>query len=198
MKKLFTLTLLLFFIGLSAKAQIFTIGPKLGISNTTLSLKDNVAAYEAGEAKYSYHGGIFARVKITGFYVQPEIYFNSVKGEYTDASEPSDVKTLEFNQNKIDMPILVGWKMGPFRINAGPVASFNLDEVDASSANTSNAVSEYKSAVFAYQAGIGLDISKLIVDLRYEGNLSNQAIIGNNEGNVRVNQVMLSVGLKLL
>jgi len=197
MKKLFTLTLLLFFIGLSAEAQIFTIGPKLGISNTTLSLKENAEKYQSGEAKYSYHAGVFARIKITGFYIQPEAYFNSVNGEYTDATDPNDVKTLEFNQNKIDMPILFGWKMGPLRINAGPVASFNLnDEVDTSSPNS--AVSEYKNAVFAYQAGIGVDISKLIIDLRYEGNLSNQAVLGNDEGGVRVNQVMLSVGLKLL
>lgn len=194
MKRILTLTALLFFIGMSAKAQIFTVGPKLGISNTTLSLKDNVDAYQAGDSKYSYHGGVFARIKITGFYIQPEAYFNSVNGEYTDATDPNDVKTLEFNQNKIDMPILFGWKMGPFRVNAGPVASFNLgDEIDFD-----DSVSEYKSAVFAYQAGIGLDISKLIVDLRYEGNLSNQAILGNDEGKVRVNQIMLSVGLKLL
>ena len=56
----------------------------------------------------------------------------------------------------------------------------------------------YKNAVFAYQAGLGLDISKLTVDLRYEGNFSNQATLGNNEGEVRINQVMLSLGLKLL
>jgi len=144
MKKLFTLTLLLFFIGLSAEAQIFTIGPKLGISNTTLSLKENAEKYQSGESKYSYHGGVFARIKITGFYIQPEAYFNSVNGEYTDATDPNDIKTLEFNQNKIDMPILFGWKMGPLRINAGPVASFNLDdEVDTSSTNS--AVSECKT-----------------------------------------------------
>lgn len=197
MKKLFTLTLLLFFIGLNAEAQIFTIGPKFGVSNTTLSIKDNVGEYESGEAKYSYHGGLFARVKITGFYIQPEIYFNSVNGEYVDPNRAPDDQKVEFNRNKIDMPILFGWKMGPLRINAGPVASFNLnDEVDTSSPNS--AVSEYKNAVFAYQAGIGVDISKLIIDLRYEGNLSNQAVLGNDEGGVRVNQVMLSVGLKLL
>lgn len=194
MKRILTLTALLFFVGMTTKAQIFTIGPKLGISNTTLSLQDNIDAYQAGDAKYSYHGGVFARIKITGFYIQPEAYFNSVNGEYTDATDPNDIKTLEFDQRKIDMPILFGWKMGPFRINAGPVASFNLgDEIDFD-----NSVSEYKSAVFAYQAGIGLDISKLIVDLRYEGNLSDQAILGNGDGQVRVNQIMLSVGLKLL
>lgn len=196
MKRILTLTALLFFIGVTAKAQIFTVGPKLGVSNTTLSIKDNVATYESGEAKYSYHAGLFARVKITGFYIQPEIYFNSVNGEYinADPNQPVNEQRVEFDQRKIDMPVLFGWKMGPFRINAGPVASFNIgDEVDFD-----DSVSEYKNAVFAYQAGIGLDISKLIVDLRYEGNLSNQAILGDDEAKVRVNQIMLSVGLKLL
>ncbi|SMG08445.1 Outer membrane protein beta-barrel domain-containing protein [Marivirga sericea] len=198
MKKLFTLTALLFFIGSVAKAQIFTIGPKFGVSNTTLSIKDNVGEYKSGDAKFSYHGGIFARIKITGFYVQPEIYFNSVRGEYINPNPnlPVQDQTIEFNRNKIDLPILVGWKMGPLRINAGPVASFNLDNEIPN--NTNSAVSEYKSSVFAYQAGIGVDISKIIIDLRYEGNLSNQATLGNDEGNVRVNQIMLSVGLKLL
>jgi hypothetical protein len=196
MKKIFTLLGLLFFIGTTAEAQIFTIGPKFGISNTTVSLKDNVSDYESGDAKYSYHGGVFARVKITGFYIQPEIYFNSVRGEYInpDQNIPISEQTIEFNQNKIDIPVLFGWKMGPFRINAGPVASFNLDD----ELDFDNSISAYRSAVFAYQAGIGLDISKLIVDLRYEGNLSNQAVLGNDEGKVRINQIMLSVGLKLL
>jgi len=198
MKKIFTLFAILFFIGTVSEAQIFTIGPKFGVSNTTLSIKDNVGEYESGDAKYSYHGGVFARIKITGFYIQPEIYFNSVRGEYIDPdpNKPVSEQTIEFNRNKIDMPILIGWKMGPLRINAGPVASFNLDNEIPNNSNT--AVSEYKNSVFAYQAGIGVDISKLIIDLRYEGNLSNQAVLGTDEGNVRVNQILLSVGLKLL
>ncbi|WP_296623376.1 porin family protein [Marivirga sp.] len=196
MKKLFTLTLLLFFIGLSAEAQIFTIGPKFGISNTTLSISENTENYKSGDTRYSYHGGLFARVKITGFYIQPELYFNAVRGEYIDAdpNKPISEQSVKFDQNKIDMPVLFGWKMGPFRINAGPVASFNLDDLE----DFDNAsVNEYKSAVFAYQAGIGLDVSKLIIDLRYEGNLSKQAVLGSNT-DVKVNQIMLSLGYKLL
>lgn len=194
MKKILTLTALLFFIGVAAQAQIFTIGPKLGISNTTLSVKDNVDNYKAGDSKFSYHAGLFARLKIATFYIQPELYFNSVNGEYTDATNPNDIKTLKFNQNKIDLPVLFGFKMGPLRLNAGPVASFSMNDLedykDAS-------VEEYKSAVFAYQAGIGVDISKLTLDLRYEGNLSKQAVLGD-KGDVKINQIMLSVGLKLL
>lgn len=196
MKKLFALFTLLFFIGVTAKAQLFTIGPKAGISSTTLSIEENADNYESGAAQFSYHAGIFARVKIAGFYVQPELYFNSVNGEYInpDPTIPVSEQTVKFDQNKIDMPVLFGWKFGPVRVNAGPVASFNLKDLeDMDDAN----VEDYKSAVFAYQAGVGLDISKLIIDLRYEGNLSKQAVLGQ-DGDVKVNQIMLSVGYKLL
>ncbi|WMN07035.1 porin family protein [Marivirga arenosa] len=193
MKKILLLSAL-FFTGITvSNAQIFTIGPKVGISNTNLSIEENVGQYEAGDARYSYHAGVFARIKITGFYIQPEAYFNSVRGEYLDPNRPVS-QPVSFNQNKIDMPVLFGWKFGPVRINAGPVASFNLDDLEDFE---DAAVEDYKSAVFAYQAGVGLDISKLIVDLRYEGNLSNQATLGA-DGNVKVNQIMLSVGYKLL
>ncbi|WKK78291.2 porin family protein [Marivirga salinae] len=193
MKKLFTLTALLFFIGISAKAQIFTIGPKIGVSSTTLSIKENADNYESGDARLSYHAGIFTRVKIAGFYIQPELYFNAVRGQYIDPNRPVS-EPVEFNQNKIDMPVLFGWKLGPVRINAGPVASFNLKNLeDFEDAD----VEDYKTAVFAYQAGIGVDISKLIIDLKYEGNLSNQAVLGQ-DADVKVNQLMLSVGYKLL
>ncbi len=192
-QKLLTTIVFVLLFGYVAEAQIFTIGPKAGISNTNISLKENKDRFEEGDAKYSYHVGAFARINILGFFIQPEAYFNSVHGEYIDSSTGTD-QTIELNQNKIDIPVLLGYKLGPVRINIGPVASFNLDtEVD-----NDEPVNQYKSAVFAYQAGIGVDISKLTLDLRYEGNLSNQATLENDEGNVRINQVMLSLGLKLI
>jgi len=188
---LFICSAILFF-AVSANAQIFTIGPKVGISNTNMRLGDAVDEYESGDAQYSYHAGLFARINIAGFYVQPELYFNSVQGEYISASNPDE--TFEFNRNKVDLPILVGYKLGPIRLNAGPVASFNTNtEVDEN-----EPVDQYKSAIFAYQVGAGIDISKITIDLRYEGNFSDQGAIGDSDGEFRVNQIMLSLGLKLL
>lgn len=195
MKKKLLMTTALILIGaVMVQAQIFTIGPKAGISSTRVNLKDHADRFDEGDASYSYHIGAFARINILGFYVQPEAYFNSVQGEYISRNTVGGGdETIELNQNKIDVPILFGYKIGPLRLNLGPVASFNLDsEIDGSAP-----VDEYKNAVFAYQAGVGLDISKLTVDLRYEGNFSNQATLGNDEGDVRINQVMLSLGLKL-
>ena len=111
------------FFAVTSNAQIFTIGPKVGVSNTSMKLSDAVNEYESGDAKYSYHAGAFARITIASFYVQPELYFNSVKGEYV--STDGSGQTYEFNKNKVDLPVLFGWKLGPLRLNAGPVASFN-------------------------------------------------------------------------
>ncbi|MBK6266023.1 PorT family protein [Marivirga sp. S37H4] len=193
-QKLLTTIVFIFLFGSIAEAQVFTIGPKVGISSTQVSLKDHADRFEEGDANYSYQVGAFARINILGFFVQPEAYFNSVQGEYVSRNNLGNKETVTLNQNKIDVPILFGYKLGPLRLNIGPVASFNMDsEVDKD-----DAVNEYKNAVFAYQAGIGVDISKLTLDLRYEGNFSDQATLGDDEGKVRINQVMLSLGLKLL
>jgi len=178
------------FFAVTSNAQIFTIGPKVGVSSTSMKLGDAVDEYESGDAKYSYHAGAFARITIASFYVQPELYFNSVKGEYVSTNGSG--QTYEFNKNKVDLPVLFGWKLGPLRLNAGPVASFNTNtDIDGN-----QPVEQYKSAIFAYQAGVGLDISKITLDLRYEGNFSDQGSVGNGE--FKVNQLLFSLGFKLL
>ncbi len=189
-KLLFICSATLFFAA-SASAQIFTIGPKIGISSSSMRIDDAVNEYEAGDAKYSYHAGAFARITLTSFYIQPEIYFNSVKGEYVSTT---DDNTYEFERNKVDVPVLFGFKAGPIRLNAGPVASFNT----STDVDNNQPIDQYKTAIFAYQVGVGLDVSKLTVDLRYEGNFSNQGTIGSENAEFRVNQIMLSLGFKLI
>jgi opacity protein-like surface antigen len=189
-----TAIILLLLVGYNAQAQIFTIGPKVGISSTTVKLKDQSAEFSSGDAAYSYQIGAFARINLLGFYIQPEAYFNSVQGEYVSQGSLGD-QTIKLNQNKIDIPVLFGFKLGPLRLNAGPVASFNL----SSETDNDDFTNQYKDAIFAYQAGIGVDISNLTLDLRYEGNFTDQGSLGSTDnGKIRINQLMLSVGLKLL
>ncbi len=191
-----TAIILLLLVGYNAQAQIFTIGPKVGLSSTTVKLRDQTALYSEGDANYSYQIGAFARINILGFHIQPEAYFNSVQGEYVSRSSiAGGDQTIQLNQNKIDIPVLFGFKLGPLRVNAGPVASFNL----SSETNNDDFTNQYKDAIFAYQAGVGVDISNLTLDLRYEGNFTDQGTLGNdNDGKIKINQLMLSVGLKLL
>ena len=191
MKKLIlSLVVVLFAMSYEATAQVFTIGPKLGISSTNINPSESASNFAAGDTKVSYHLGAFARLKVAAIYIQPEIYFNSVNAVYIDNNTNEEYK---FEKNKVDIPVLVGFKAGPLRINAGPVASINTNtDID------NNAVNEYKSAIFAYQAGVGLDISKLTLDVRYQGNLNDQGTFNNGNGSFKVNQILFSLGLKLL
>jgi hypothetical protein len=125
------------------------------------------------DANYGFHAGAWARLKIGGFYVQPELLFNSSTVEYKVGklySALDSVKTETFR--KLDIPIMLGTRLGSFRINAGPVAHIHLNS--SSDLTTSYGISEsFKSSTWGYQAGIGFDAARVGIDLRYEGNFTN-------------------------
>jgi hypothetical protein len=84
---------------------------------------------------------------------------------------------VSFSQKSIDVPLLVGLKLGIIRIAAGPVASYSF----SADATADNALKSYFSGSakeitnrsnFSYQAGIGLDILSLSLDFRYQGAIS--------------------------
>nr|WKN36779.1 porin family protein [Tunicatimonas sp. TK19036] len=160
-------------LALSSYGQLVTFGPKIGISHSSLTEED-AQEIAAGDASVGFHAGLFARVSVLGFYVQPEALFTSSGGQirYTDPqSNLTEVKDMTYN--KIDVPIMLGFKIGPlFRVNAGPSFSMLLN-ADAREDGTVDEVKDnYKDATVGFQAGIGMDISKVTFDLRYENNLS--------------------------
>jgi len=155
--------------------QLATLGPKIGINHSTLTEKD-AQAVAGGEASVGFHAGLFARFSVLGFYIQPEAMFTSSGGEIVINSDDinanvDQVKSMRYN--KIDVPIMLGVKIGPLlRLNAGPSFSFLLNS-DIRDGNAQQEIEEnYSDATVGFQAGIGIDISKLNFDLRYENNLS--------------------------
>ena len=179
--------------------------PKVGISTTNIKV-DEADRVKSGDSKVGFHLGLFARFG-DAFYVQPEVLFTSAGGKIriSDNAGQNYNQVTELKYNRLDVPVLIGVKLGDFfRINAGPMFSLILSQ-DAR--NVENTVSEVKSdannAVIGYQAGIGADVGNLIFGLRYEGNLSK---LGENieianqsfPTDMRNNQILLSVGFKLL
>ncbi|MDF9797711.1 hypothetical protein OKW21_002974 [Catalinimonas alkaloidigena] len=161
----------------SSYAQLFTMGPKIGISSSKISV-DDAEAIASGDAAVGFHAGAFARISILGFYVQPEALFTSAKGNIViddDNLENNAESIQELTYNKLDVPVMLGFKIGPLiRLNAGPTFSFILgDDIrnDAGAA-IDQVEQDYNSANVGYQVGVGLDISKIIIDLKYENNLS--------------------------
>lgn len=183
-------------------------GVKFGASTNNLAIDQNITTNsgqllleKAKDASYGFHGGLFVRLSLLGIYIQPEILFATAENKIsiTDIGQTTaEIRSQKFN--KLDIPVLLGFKLGPLRINGGPAATIMLSS-PKELFDTQNYESLYKSATFGYQAGIGVDIlKKLTLDLRYEGNLNqfgNELTIGSETFALdqRSSAISLSLGL---
>jgi hypothetical protein len=204
MKKLI-LSFLVVLISMGSYAQeIFTIGPKVGISQSYMKVDKTIndVKYKTGDARVGFQVGAFARLKLSSFYIQPELLFSSVGGTI-NLNDPAQ-EDIKVNYNRIDVPVLVGLKASAFRVNVGPVATFNIDSKNKSANEVGDEIkNRYKTATLGVQAGVGLDISKFIFDLKYETGLASMCKSINVAGtsysfDQRAQQIILSVGYKIL
>ena len=176
----------------------FNFGPKVGLSSSKLdftSKSGNDGSISPGESTVGFHAGVFARVNLGGLYIQPEALFTQSGGEIRLDGFAEDIREVQFN--KLDIPVMVGMKFARIlRLQAGPSLSFLLDaELDGLDQSIK---SGYENATLGYQAGVGVDLWNLIIDLKYEGNLSKfgDEIFGFVTDQ-RNNQWIVSVGFKL-
>lgn len=191
MRKLSVLILIALFTAVStANAQFLKLGLKAGVTSSNVKFNkttlDQVSTssgakdflIKQGDANMGYQFGLYARIKALGIFVQPELLFSHSSSDvilYNKTDDKLYTETQKFN--KIDIPVIVGWKIGPARLGLGPVASFNLSQSDGLKDKLNQLATEtidnkFSKATFGYQVGVGLDILKLSLDVRYEGNLS--------------------------
>jgi hypothetical protein len=190
MKKLLVTLFCLAFIG-SIQAQDFSIGPKVGVSQGNVRVDGNDFSTSGG--RMGYHIGGFIRMGGNMFFIQPEVLYTNTGGEIEERTGTGTV-TYEASFNRVDVPVMLGLRFAEFfRIQAGPVASFLL-----SSDLEGNPDVNFNSTTIGYQAGIGLDIANLIIDLKYEGPLGNTADrIAGFDTDLRQNQIILSLGFRI-
>jgi len=172
MKKTLLTIICLAAVGTAAQAQLFKAGIKAGANYAKLAPKENLFA---SDNKAGYQAGLWARVSAFGFLVQPEAYFTGKNSEVTLGSTPGSVKF-----SNVDVPIMLGKRfgIGPIgaRVQVGPLFSFVVDKkntFDPKAVQLGDIVTDYKDNVQAIVGGVGVDISKLTVDLRYEHGLGN-------------------------
>ncbi len=115
--------------------------------------------------------GLWVRAKVLGFFIQGEALYNTRGGKITT---PANIFTAtpsyetKVTTSYIDVPVLVGKSFFSLvRVNVGPNFQFLLNDVQKGSLE-----SNYNSFVLGYQAGIGVDIKKIGIDLRYDSNIS--------------------------
>ena len=203
MKKISLVSCMILSISISAMAQLpsFTFGIKGGVNYSKLTTKDDLTEENSIAG---YQVGVFTRVGGLGLYLQPEMYIGSKGNDFikinTGSSSVAASGKVRFTT--LDVPVLIGTKIGPGKLNlrfmTGPVISFVLNEkttFDSAYQNVTD-FDNYKKQNWAYQAGAGVDVGNLTVDLRYEAGLSN--ISKSSEYNQKQNLFHLSLGLKLL
>lgn len=177
----------------------FTLGPRVGLSSSSVDFDPFTVGGESvssGTATAGFHAGVFSRITLGFLYIQPEALFTQSGGEIELSDNGvSDIREIEFN--KLDFPVMVGTKfLKLFRVQAGPTLSMLLD-ADVKGIEE-DIKSGYEDATIGYQAGIGIDLWNLVIDVKYEGNLSTfgDELFGfpTDQHN---NQWIASVGIKL-
>ncbi|MEL6141854.1 MAG: outer membrane beta-barrel protein [Bacteroidota bacterium] len=172
------LLLVLSFSGLSAQ---FQFGIKAGLATSSLEgeqlrltgegLEDIMLALE--EADYGIQAGIFMRLFLGDkLFLQPEFTFNTMEANFR-LDDPDQDEAFIFSEryNNIDVPLLIGYKLGPLNLQAGPVGHFFFE-------NTSDIITQegwdqaFETFNIGYALGGALDIGPLTIDVRYDGNFS--------------------------
>ncbi len=180
MKKLILILVASFCLAQVADAQFFKWGLKggLGFSSVKISditdITDGSDVYDlvTGESVMGYHLGVQTRIKIAMVYVQPELYWNTGGGTVKQVVDGGATELLNVKFNRIDIPVMAGVKLGPVRLNLGPMASIVVGE-DSDLTLLHPDLELYKNSMtWAWQGGIGVDFWKLSLDIRYEGPLS--------------------------
>ncbi len=205
-KVLLLSVLLCGFIALPAEAQL-KFGIRGGVNSANFSMKEfahtDYKIDYASSTEVGFHFGAIGQLKIVNFVVQPELLFSTAKMDVllTDLNPGDPDYTPESDVvkfNKLDVPIIAGFKLGPVKLQAGPVATVMLNS--KSDLLEKNGIEQaYKGATFGYQAGVGLELSSLLLDVKYEGSLSkfgDGVTIGGQDFafDQRMSQWILSLG----
>jgi len=196
MKKLIISTALLAVFGLTTYAQNGTgFGIKGGLNyNGNGDYFESIgAAAEQPDKNIGYHLGFFGKFG-DKIYVRPELVYTSTKSDYDNGT---------FKMKKLDAPVLVGLRFfSLFNVFAGPSFQYILD----TKFNDINIKDVKNDITVGLNFGIGVEINKIGIDLRYERGFNNNeaTFIDNNLGgsvisylDTRPEQLILSLSVKL-
>ena len=170
---------LFIFVCQSAQAQIFSFGIKGGLSSQTKKPQDIIigsgdTTFNLGvdKLKFGTQFGAYFRFGNKIFF-QPEVIFNSSKTDYRIGE--TSVKDVIKNEKYqfLDVPLLVGFKLGPIRVQGGPVGHYFLNSTSELT-DIKGYKARFKQMTWGYQTGLNIGFGRFSIDARYEGNFSKQ------------------------
>lgn len=174
---LYLLLWCLLFLPMQSFAQL-KAGIKVGFNSTQLTNSKEIQyqdpqgieefALRIKEAKYGFHLGAYLKGYIGKFFIQPEVLLNSNTTTYNFSTSLTD-RVLSETYQYLDIPFMLGVDMGILNIQAGPVGHVFINS--SSELGSAAGIQEkWDDLSWGWQAGIGFDIWKFNLDLRYEGN----------------------------
>lgn len=153
------------------------------------------------ESYTGFHVGVVSQISLLGIFIMPELLFVS-SGH--DLKLEKDGEEIFYQQkfSQIDIPVLVGTKIGPLRAGVGPVASIMLNS-RSDLPEEAGFKERFNPATYGFQLGAGINLGNLAFDLKYQFGLSNLGdgiVIGGQtyDFDTRPRQIVFSIGLMLL
>jgi len=177
--------LLVFVIASQLHAQkLFTLGIHAGVNVSTLST--NIPDYFSS-ANAGFRGGVFARINIKKFHIQPELNFSMVGSEGNFSDNPA--RYYSARANTLEVPLILGYKIIDFkfinlRLQAGGFFAWNMSKTlkvhdqafpQNDTTITSANAADYNGGIVL---GAGVDVWRFALDFRYQWGFVN--MFGNN------------------
>lgn len=179
MKRILLITLCLWATWSLTYGQI-EMGVKMGLSSYDLANKgllinnnNQNLEWNIKNAGYGHHFGIYTRLSALGIFIEPSLLFNSNKVTYeiTTYGESGVFSTIKNEKyNHLDIPIVAGFKLGLLRFQGGVVGHLFINSI-SDVVDIKGYEQRFKTATYGWQAGTGVDLWKLRLDLMFEGNL---------------------------
>jgi hypothetical protein len=165
----------------TAHAQI-QFGVKAGANLSTFTGNDATGA----KSMAGFNGGIFANIPIAkSFSFAPELIYSMKGAKYDSTSGYSPAYSV--HANYLDIPLLFKYKHSSgFNVETGPQVGFLLSAKAKADGMSVDDKSFFNSTEFAWDFGIGYDLSSVPVgiEFRYDLGLSNIEKSGSNTGTV--------------
>ena len=152
-----------------AHAQLFKMGVKGGLLINTEKLKfdKGTVHFDGKDTRAGFEAGLQFSVNLplVPLTIQPEIVYSRTSARYQTGDE--HYGEIKMRSNMIDIPVLVGLKMGPARIMVGPVFTFPTTDLISMDNRSEKFAPRYNKFLMGLQAGVGVDIGRLTLDARY-------------------------------
>lgn len=213
-KHLLLLSLALLLCNIAVFAQdvpFFDLGLKLGANGTSFSqLPEDNYDFSKESMKIGITGGLWARINVpaTGLHLQPELLYAQYSAAFKDNTS-GDMVTQKMQA--VDLGLLVGYRLGlgPLgaRLQVGPVLTNPVNrevEIEATGFPAFSIDIE-KQSLWSLQFGLGADISRLSVDVRYQLGLTEQQFTPTDsqatfspDKPYKQSSIVFTLGVKLL